>query len=288
MGAGESAAVDVPTLICIQFGHASVQRVADRVGADVLHIKGAALDPGRNPGRSFGTDADVLVRPEHVRRFVAALPDARWSLYCDFDEGSLFEHAASFSHPSYGMLDVHQVFPGLHADPRGAFERLWADREVRRLANVDCAVPGRLGERLILLLHAARTPGRSLDVSNHWGDLDDAERAEVRSYADQLHAQVGLALAIGEEDRFAVDPELELWRRMIGGGDRLGEWVARFRAAPGAAARLRLVARAARVNRFVLAERLGHRPSPAEVRREWWRRSRRGVFAALGKLRRRP
>ncbi len=284
----QGAAVDVPTLISIQFGHASVQCLADRVGADVLHIKGAAVHPGRNPGRSYGTDADVLVRPEHVRRFVAALGEARWSLYCDFDEGSLFEHAASFSHPSYGMLDVHQAFPGLHADPRAAFERLWADRETRPLASVECAVLGRLGERLILLLHAARSPGRSLDVTNQWRTLDDAERAELRAYADELGAQVGLALAIGEEDRFSGDPELELWRRMRDGGDRLGEWVARFRATPGTAARLRLAARAVRVNRFVLAERLGHRPTSQEVRREWWRRSGRGVAAAWGRLRGRP
>ena len=56
-----------------------LQHLAERMGVDVLHIKGVAADPRwRSPGG--GTDADVLVRPSHVRRFVERAADVKgWS-----------------------------------------------------------------------------------------------------------------------------------------------------------------------------------------------------------------
>ena len=60
-----AAGATVPLEVRIGFAHASVQWIADRCGADLLHVKGAALDPTLVPDRGF-SDADVLVRPAHV------------------------------------------------------------------------------------------------------------------------------------------------------------------------------------------------------------------------------
>lgn len=273
----------IPTGIRVRFAHASVQAVADLVGADILHIKGPGLAPERNPGRAVSTDADVLVRPAHVRRLVDGLVEHGWRLWCDFDEGSAFEHAASFHHRSFGMLDIHQNFPGLHRDPTRSFEALWVDREVRLIAERPCAAPGPIGEHLVLLLHAARTPGKGLDVENHWHRLPASTRHQVRRAAADLGASVGLAIALREVDvdEPTSDPEVLLWRAMLHESDRLGTWRARWALTRGMGARLRLLRRAGRVNRFVLGQRLGRPPTRADVRREWWRRAGSGITSVL-------
>lgn len=285
-GAPQSGGAAVPLGILTQFGHASAEFVARDVGADVLHIKGAAVDPSTNPLRPSGTDADVLVRPAHVRRFMTGLASAGWVLWCDFDEGSRFEHAASLHHPVYGMLDVHQNFPGIHTAAERNFDTLWSRRVTRNVAGIACPVLDGLGERLVLVLHAARTSPSHIDLENHWHRLSDAERAELIAFADEMGARVGLAVATGRADEVRGDPELPLWELSgHGDGHRVAEWVARWRTAPTARARVRLVTRAVRVNRFVLAQRLGRPPTRAEVRAEWFRRTRRAAAGAVRRVR---
>lgn len=265
----------------MRFAHASVQTIADRVGADVLHIKGVTVDPDLNPGRSAGTDADIIVRPSDVPRLMEGLTGHGWTLWCEFHEGSAFDHAASLHHRAFGMLDVHQNFPGLHRDPAASFETLWRDRRTVDLAGRSCAAPGPVGEHLILLLHAARSPGKTVDVKNHWTELPPAERDELRRTADGLGAGLGLDMAI--EGPALLDtlqgPEADLWRVMLGQADQLTMWRARWGLASGVRAKARLVGRAGRVNRFVLGERLGRVPTREDVRREWWSRAGQGVSA---------
>jgi hypothetical protein len=270
---------EIPVSVLARFAHASVDAVAELVGADVLHIKGASVDPALNPLRPPGTDADVLVRPAHVRRLVEGLQRFGWVMWCDFDEGSAFEHAASFHHDAFGMLDVHQNFPGLHRDPAASFAALWADRVVRSIAGRPCPAPGPTGEHLVLLLHAARSPGKAIDVDNHWVRLPADEQEQVRTLAERLGAGLGLTIAVtGEVPEGHA--ESDLWRTMLGQADPLTTWRARWATTHGLAARARLVHRAVRVNRFVLGERLGRVPTRADVRREWWRRTGAGLRAA--------
>lgn len=273
----------VPRHVRIRFAHASAQSVADRAGVDVLHIKGASLDPNLNPGRAESSDADVLVRPSHVTQFMEALPAAGWNLWCDFEEGSLFEHAASLHHQWYGMLDVHQNFPGLHRDPAGAFDLLWRSRTERLIGGAPCAAPGPTHEHLIMLLHAARSPGKDLDILNHWQRLEPQEQAVIRDEAEALGATVGLDVALGLVDETA-SPEVELWLLSLDNSDRLQEWRARWRNTSGLHDRAALAARALRVNRFALGQRLGHPPSSSEIRKEWWRRAGAGLLAAARML----
>lgn len=260
----------------VRFAHASAQWVADSVGVDVVHIKGPSLDPELNPGRPQSWDADVMVRPSQVDTLMDGLQQAGWSLWCDFEEGSLFEHAASFHSERYGMLDVHQNFPGLHRHPEEAFEALWQGRVRRSIGGIECWVPGPTQEHLIMLLHAARTPGRTLDVDNHWNRLDAQDRSAVEALAVELGAEVGLRVATRGLDRVS-SPEADLWRHMLDNSDRLGEWQARWRNTDGFRARAKLLWRAAHVNRFTLEQRLGTKPTRADVMREWLRRAGAGL-----------
>ena len=41
--------VSVPLPVRLRFGHAALQHVADGIAVDVLHIKGAAVDPTPAP-----------------------------------------------------------------------------------------------------------------------------------------------------------------------------------------------------------------------------------------------
>ena len=41
--------VSVPLPVRLRFGHAAVQYLAEEIGVDLLHIKGAAVDPSLRP-----------------------------------------------------------------------------------------------------------------------------------------------------------------------------------------------------------------------------------------------
>ena len=59
-------APEVPVWALTHVTHAALQRTADRVGADVLHIKGPSTLQSLRRGRHDSTDADLLVRPAHL------------------------------------------------------------------------------------------------------------------------------------------------------------------------------------------------------------------------------
>jgi hypothetical protein len=271
---------DVPTSARVALAHAAVQRLADEAGADVLHIKGPAVAPGLRPWKSTGSDVDVIVRPEHLDRLMAALDRHGWRTETTFEAGSAFDHAANLFHPSWGLLDVHRLYPGMEADPSGAFSVLWEGRWRHDIAHVPCVVPAPVAQSLVLLLHAARTPtgGEHPDVPANWTNRTEPERDAIRDLAERTGSTVGLAAATGGLAAHAGTPEAALWEVFAGDGDRLDEWRARWRAARGPRAKASVVVRSLGVNRYYLAQRLGHEPSRGEVAREAVAR-----FAHLGR-----
>lgn len=275
----EGSAVPLP--VRVELAHAAVQRLAETCGVDLLHIKGPAVDPALRGVESRGSDADVLVRPGDVDRLMAALSAHGWRAETTFASGSAFDHAANLYHPSWGLLDVHRLFPGMDADPAAAFEVLWAGRDHRELAHVPCAVPGRLAQSLVLLLHAARTrwEGPHPDLAPNWTDRSDEDRAAIRELAARTGSSVALAAATGDLAAHAGTPEAALWEVFAGDGDRLDEWRARWRAARGPAAKASVAVRSLGVNRYYLRVRLGHEPSRTEVAAEFVRRLGAGVRA---------
>ena len=269
-------ASEVPLRVRVVLAHAAVQHLATAHGVDLLHLKGPAVLPHlRGLSHRRGTDADVLVRPAHVDRLMAALEQHGWQAETTFTTGSAFDHAANLFHPHWGMLDVHRTYPGMDRDPAAAFAVLWARRGSTDLAHVPCPVPDPLAQSLVLLLHAARTPhdgGPHPDLGPNWTDRSDTDRAALRALAGETGATVALAAATGDLGGHAGAPEAAVWEVFADGGDRLDEWTARWRAARGPTAKASVALRSVRVNRYYLRQRLGHDPSRAEMSAELVRR----------------
>jgi hypothetical protein len=273
--------VSVPLSVRLRFGHAAIQHLADAVGVDVLHIKGAAVDPSLRPGGYTGSDVDVMVRPSRVANLDAALRSHGWRLYTTFTSGSPFGHAQTYLHDAWGYVDVHRAFPGIRVAPDAAFERLWAAREPADIAGVRCAVPDLVGQSLLLILNAARSraPLRH-DLAAVWTSADDDRRAAIRSLVAELHAEVAFAAATGELERYRHAREYRLWKVVSSGGSRSEEWWARVRAAPDLGEALRVVARAPLVNVDHLAARLGRHPTRREIVVEFFDRPVRALGEA--------
>lgn len=282
---------DIPVLLRVRLAHAVVQAIADECGADLLHIKGPAVDAsllapaaGDRPQVRYSTDADILVRPAHVRPMMAGLERHGWDVAARFATGSIFEHAATLWHQYLGYVDVHRHYPGITIDPDAAFERLWAAREVRAIGGRPCAVPSVPAQRLLLVLHAARSNGGANrpDVRQAWESATSEQQDEVRALVHELAAQVGFAAGTGHLDDFADDPSYELWAGFAGDTvrDPVKEWRARFKAADSPLQALRIVGRSLLVNTDHLAMRLGHRPSAAELTGEYVRRAGLGLERA--------
>lgn len=269
----------LPPVVRASFAHAAAQVIAEQVGARLLHLKGPAVDP--TFGRPAGTagDADVLVHPDDLDRFAAALPAAGWRRHTSFEGGSPFGHAATYWHEHLGYLDVHRHYPGIDAAPAAAFARLWPTRGTARIADRPCPVPDLVGQALVLLLHAARgegRPGARADAATTWAALGPADQAAVRALARDLHAEVALAAALDELPARGGPAQARLWRSWSTPASPRARWWARFRAAP-TRDRIRLAARALVLDRDRLAAELGRRPTRADLARATWARLGRAV-----------
>ncbi|MEO5664396.1 MAG: nucleotidyltransferase family protein [Nocardioides sp.] len=275
----------MPTAARVHLAHAVVQHLAGTAGVELLHLKGPAVSDGlRDPLRT-SSDVDVLVRPSHLARLIHVLEAHGWERRTDFATGSPFAHAANWWHDNWGWVDVHVAWPGARIPAETVFDTLAAPRSTKAIAHVECPVPDRTGQRLVLLLHAARSPGTS-DKDWAWDRATDDEKAAVRALAAELDAQVALAGALGELHLHTDDPDHQLWLHFSeGNGDRISEWRARLSATRGTRARLRLALDLARVNRDHLRLELGREPTRGDVRRRQRERLRRATDDLRSRLR---
>ena len=62
-----------PLAARIRLAHAYFQRIADMHSIDILHVKGYAFSQEIYRKGRYSSDADLLVRPSHVDRFVETL-----------------------------------------------------------------------------------------------------------------------------------------------------------------------------------------------------------------------
>lgn len=255
----------------IQLAHAAVQRVAELNHIDLLHIKGYALDPGLRVGRT-STDVDVLVRPEQVADAIQAFKAAGWQYRIGFERGSSFAHSLTLWHPIWGYLDVHRVFPGI---PQQSFPALWGSRICVPIGGLICPTPDLIDQRVILILHAARSFGSGradADLKTAWFQASADDRAAIERRVDQLGARLGFDAAFGRLDAHRHEREYLLWRVASQGGTRVAEWRARIRAAPGLGAKLRLIGQAPLVNVEHLTNLWGRPPARREIAREFFAR----------------
>ena len=280
--------VAIPFRVRLHLGRAAVQVIARRAGADLLHIKGDAVDESLRPLPRTGLDNDVLVRPSHVPAFDAALRRTGWLVYSTFANGSPFGHAQTYLHDTWGYLDVHRLFPGIGKDPSDAFTALWADRTYIDFAGVACAVPQVDAHAAILMLNAARSPGTARrDVAGVWKGASTDTRERIERWIDALDARVAFAAALGQLELYRDDRSYLLWKVVSEGGSRIQEWHGRVRAARTWRARLGVLIRAPRVNTDHLAHTLGRSPNRRDIVREFFARAVRGLWEAMPARRRR-
>lgn len=270
--------VDVPSDVRILLAHGAVQQAADMAGARVMHLKGFALDPELVwPGR-VGTDVDVLVHPADLAEFLAGIESAGWVLETDFAANSSFAHAATYWSDTFGHLDVHRFFPGLGGSATEAFERFSRHTKIVEIGGVPCTVPTTTGQRLVLLLHAARGRGgkEGRDVEQAWVKASAEERVAVEEMVEEMDAGLAFHAALGRLGGFRDDPRYDLWRVAQQGGTRIDEWRARVKAAPTRWEATKVVLRAPLVNTQHLATVWGRPPTKAEIVREFFARPLRG------------
>ena len=264
----------VPVTLRVHLAHATVQAIADEAGADILHIKGPAVDPTLRPEGRASADADVLVRPSHLKRFFAGLHKHGWQYVKKLRAGGLVQHSANWYHGELGQMDVHVRFPGIQIAPPDAIEVFRHGRGVREIAGHRCVVPDVVGQRLILLLHAARDLGHyQTDVESAWLVASAEERDNVRSLARVLDAEVALAAATGQLEEFRERPEYDLWRLYADGATTttgFKRMAAEMKAAPAGyrLARVRVVGYSLGTLILVpqrLSHQLARRPTATEV-----------------------
>lgn len=276
-----ASTVDVPDRVRLELLHGYVQLVAEAHEVRLLHLKGAAVHEELRRGPVMSFDVDVLVHPADVDRFLHALSALGWEKLTGFDEGSAFGHAMNLRH-DLGLIDLHRRWPGFEVSPGEAFELLWSRHGEAEIAGVGCPVPSLDDQRLILLLHHARSGAESTrDLDASWAHSDEATRRRTRELAKQLDAELALAAAVGQLDEYRSRPGYALWRYFVRGEQsRWEEWWGRFEAAPGPRAKAVVLRGLVSVNSDLLRFDLGHEPT----KREYARAYRERLGTAIGDI----
>ena len=253
--------------------HAYFQRLADLHGIDILHIKGYAFNSEIFKPDRHSTDADLLVRPSHVNTFVHILLADGWSIQAHFDTGSVFEHAMTLYHESWGLTDIHRFFPGLGKDPERVFQQLWAAHMQREIAHRSCAVPSVLDSRLIVVLHRARASSAYNPDLEYLRDiLDSYDWAKLRERAAELDSSLAYSAAMGGLEAYRHERDYLLWKSVSTQVPSYIQWMGRLRSARGFAEKIRTLKNIFMVNQDHLAMELGHKPTRAEIRTRFFER----------------
>lgn len=270
-----SPVIDVPLHIRMQLSHAYFQHLAEKSGVDILHIKGYAFaEEIYPPGRS-STDVDILVRPEHLDRLVQSALKDGWEIKAHFETGSIFEHAMTLYHGSWGLADIHRYFPGIGNAQGSAFDALWQHRRVREIAHYPCFLPSLVDSRIFVVVHAARSAAQiNSDIDHLRSSLTSADWQTMRDRVSDVGAELAFAAALGEIERFDKHPDYLLWKSVSEETPLYLQWRARFKHAQGLRRKTRVLLSILRVNRDHLAMELGHPPSPQEIREKFFSRFR--------------
>lgn len=270
--------VSVPLPARIRLSHAYFQNLANANDIDLLHVKGYAFGtevyaPNRN-----STDVDLLVRPAHVARFLYLLKKDGWRSLTTFESGSIFEHAATLYHPSWGLTDVHRYFPGINFyDQAGAFEKLWEKRRIKQIAHFDCYVPQLVDCRNIVVVHGARSSGHGLhsDVMHLQRTLTDAQWQEMRERIREFNSEIAFDAALGDIEKHRGNRQYLFWKSAAEPTPLPLQWLGRLQRAEGLKQKLHVLTNIAEINNDHLAMTLGHEPTHQEKRHLFYERFER-------------
>jgi len=242
---------------------------------DILHVKGYAFSQEIYRKGRYSSDADLLVRPSHVDRFVEILLADGWRIQAHFETGSVFEHAMTLYHASWGLTDIHRFFPGLgrHGDYERAFDRVWAARKTRMIAHRPCVVPSDLDARLLVVLHRARAASRySADINYLVSLLSYSDWQRLRARAEELDSSLAYSAAMGGLEQYRDDRDYLLWLSVSQDVPHYIQWIGRLQSATTLHDKLRTLKNIFLVNKDHLAMQLGRTPTKAEIRAKFFER----------------
>lgn len=268
-----SALADIPLALRISLSHAYFQHLADRHGIDILHVKGYAFAQEVYREGRTSTDVDLLVRPQHLQKLIDAAQQDGWEILTRFETGSIFEHAMTLYHQSWGLVDVHRYFPGIGNSQGSAFETLWEQRRIRQIAHYPCYLPSLTDSRIFVVVHGARSEDKyNADIEHLQTTLSPDDWQDMRERLPALDAELAFAAALHELDSFADHPDYLLWKSVSEQTSTYIRWKARFKHAQGIKAKLLVALSIALVNKDHLAMELGHQPTKEEVRQKFFSR----------------
>lgn len=219
--ADRSGVVPLPTTAALELAHALVARLLEEESLDALVVKGIAnVHHGlRSAG---GTDVDLLIRPTHGPRLVAALAARGWVVrpIAEGQSRLMPYHAISMIHPTWPCdIDIHAYFPGCFADPEVTFEALHARRESTVVADVVVPITDKVSSLLILLLNglrSGRSGPRSGTASAHLALADSGTRASLLDLAATTRSVSLIAPLVGDAPVMPAndltEDELTRWR----------------------------------------------------------------------------
>lgn len=271
----QETGLEIPLGVRISLAHAYFQKLLERNAIDALHIKGYAFGAEIYIEGRRSTDVDLFVRPAHVDRLLRVLVDEGWTIQAHFSTGSIFEHAATLYHPTWGLTDIHRMFPGLGplGEATESFEYLWERKRKKRIANVFCWVPNLVDSRLLVILHAAKDKiSHNPDIRFLQETLTDEEWSQIRLSACKTNSLIAYDTALGNIEKHAGDSEYLLWKSV---SQPVGEhilWLARLKQAKGMRQKWFTLTSIFEVNVDHLAMELGHKPSQAEIQDKFFSR----------------
>lgn len=272
-GLRQAGEAGLPQEMRIRLGHALVEHTARKQKIRLLHIKGYAVDPGLYPADRQSSDIDVLVHPADVDSLIGRLKAGGWKPVTGFESGSVFRHAATLWHDSWGYIDVHRAFPGVEIPPAVFFDELWESRKERVIAEEDCSVPAAAHQALLIVLHAGRDPQRGAsDVSHMRSVLPLVAWQGLEIEAGRFGAGLAFAAATGRLAEHRCHPEHDVWAAVSAGSSRIELLSARLRAARSVSARLEVVLSGLLPNRDHLRMALRREPEARDYGKELWGR----------------
>jgi hypothetical protein len=267
----------LPQSLRLQLGHALVEHTARVHKVKLLHIKGYAVEPGLYRRGRDSSDIDVLVHPLDVEGFMEALNTSGWKAVTGFKSGSMFNHAATLWHNTWGYIDVHRKFPGVSAPPSAFFEDLWYSRTTQLIADISCTVPDPRRQALLIILHAGRDSLRGAADVRHLKESLPAEAWRcLESDASNFGADLAFAAATGRLAEFQDHPEHDVWAAVSRGSTRMQLLRARARAARTVPGRLRIIVGGLLPNRDHLRMALQREPKLGDYVTEMQGRFREG------------
>lgn len=185
--------------------HVLCERVAQASGTRALAIKGPVVAMQGLRAPRVSADVDVLVHPDDLDRFVAAMKAAGWHGAVESTAPRLRRaHSVNLLHDHWPVgIDVHHHFPGFLAPDSDVFDTLWERRARIELAGVPVSTADPVSQVAVVGLHLLRDDpeGKGLRVK------DLVERAgQVLSPSDQDEL---LDLAIRTDSVVPLRPVLE-------------------------------------------------------------------------------